>query len=185
MKFIAADIPGVVIVEPDVHRDARGFFLESHHQRKYREGGIDATFVQDNHSRSRRGTLRGLHLQLEPHLQGKLVRALRGSVWDVCVDVRVGSPTFGRSVAVTLDDEAHRQIYVPPGLAHGFVVTSEEAEIEYKCTDYYAPQSELGIAWDDPELAIAWPVREPVLSAKDARAPRLAEVRDRLPRFRG
>jgi dTDP-4-dehydrorhamnose 3,5-epimerase len=122
-------------------------------------------------------------MQLAPHLQGKLVRALRGSVWDVSVDVRVGSPTFGRYVAVTLDDESHRQVWVPPGLAHGFVVTSDEAEVEYKCTDLYAPQSELSIAWDDPEIGIAWPVEDPILSGKDARAPRLSDVLDRLPRF--
>jgi len=184
VKFVPAEIPGVVIVEPDVHRDERGFFLESYHARKYREGGIDVTFVQDNHSCSRRGTLRGLHMQLE-HAQGKLVRALHGRVWDVCVDARVGSPTFGRHVAVTLDDEHHRQLYVPPGFAHGFVVTSAEAEIEYKCTDFYAPGDELSIAWNDPGLAIPWPVDDPLLSAKDAAAPRLADVVDRLPRFPG
>jgi dTDP-4-dehydrorhamnose 3,5-epimerase len=182
MKFLPTEIEGVVIVEPDVHRDARGFFLESYHAGKYRDGGIDATFVQDNHSFSRHGTLRGLHMQLT-HLQGKLVRALRGSVWDVSVDVRVGSPTFGRHVAVTLDDESHRQVWVPPGLAHGFVVTSPEAEIEYKCTAVYAPGDELSIAWNDPELAIPWPIDAPLLSEKDERAPRLAEVMDRLPRY--
>jgi dTDP-4-dehydrorhamnose 3,5-epimerase len=181
VKFVPTEIEGVVIVEPDVHRDARGFFLESYHARKYHDGGIVDTFVQDNHSRSRQGTLRGLHLQLA-HLQGKLVRAIRGSVWDVSVDVRVGSPTFGRHVAVTLDDEHHRQVYVPPGMAHGFLVTSEVAEIEYKCTDFYAPGDELSIAWNDPELAIPWPIREPLLSDKDRAAPRLAEVMDRLPR---
>jgi len=184
VKFLPTEIEGVVIVEPDVHRDARGFFLESYHERKYHEGGISARFVQDNHSRSRHATLRGLHMQLT-HAQGKLVRALRGSVWDVCVDVRVGSPTFGRYVAVTLDDDTHRQVYVPPGLAHGFVVTSDEAEIEYKCTDFYAPGDELSILWNDPELAIPWPIREPILSGKDAAALRLVEAMDRLPRYTG
>lgn len=183
MKFVATEIEGVVVVEPDVHRDDRGFFLEAYHETKYRDGGIEARFVQDNHSRSRRGTLRGLHMQLEPHLQGKLVRTLRGSVWDVSVDVRVGSPTFGRHVAVTLDDESHRQVFVPPGLAHGFVVTSDEAEIEYKCTALYAPESEISIAWNDPALAIAWPVDSPILSGKDEQAARVSELMDRLPRY--
>lgn len=184
MKFIACEIPGVVIVEPDVHRDARGFFLESYHERKYREGGIDVAFVQDNHSRSRQGTLRGLHMQLAQP-QGKLVRALRGSVFDVCVDVRIGSATFGRHVSVVLDDEEHRQIYVPPGFAHGFLVTSREAEIEYKCTDFYAPGDELSILWNDPALAIEWPIRDPILSPKDAAAARLEDVMDRLPGMAG
>lgn len=182
MKFIPSEIPGVVIVEPDVHKDGRGFFLESYHERKYREGGIGVSFVQDNHSRSRHGTLRGLHMQLA-HPQGKLVRALRGRVFDVCVDVRIGSPTFLRHVGVVLDDESHRQLYVPPGFAHGFVVTSPEAEIEYKCTDFYAPGDELSILWNDPALAIDWPIAEPILSPKDAAAARLGDVMDRLPRI--
>jgi dTDP-4-dehydrorhamnose 3,5-epimerase len=165
-----------------MHRDERGFFLESYHQRKYADGGIDRLFVQDNHSCSAKGTLRGLHMQLA-RPQGKLVRAIRGSVWDVAVDVRRGSPTFGRHVAVELNAESQLQLYLPPGLAHGFLVTSETAEFEYKCTDFYDPTSELAILWNDPELAIPWPILEPLLSAKDRDAPRLAEVMEQLPAY--
>ncbi len=182
MNFLSTDIPGVILVEPDVHRDERGFFLESYHADKYREGGIDAVFIQDNHSRSGRGTLRGLHMQLA-HPQGKLVRVIEGEVFDVAVDVRRGSPTFARFVAVTLSASDHRQLYIPPGFAHGFIVTSDAAEFEYKCSDFYDPSSELGIAWDDPEIAIPWPIDTPVLSAKDAAAPRLAELMEQLPRY--
>lgn len=153
MKFTEMALPGVIMVEPVVHRDGRGFLLESYHARKYRDGGLDATFVQDNHSKSKLGTLRGLHLQ-NPHAQGKLVRVLSGSVYDVAVDVRVGSPHFGQHVAVELDAETHRQLYVPPNFAHGFVVTSDEAEFEYKCTDFYDPSCEIVVAWNDPEIAI-------------------------------
>ncbi|MBW2382519.1 MAG: dTDP-4-dehydrorhamnose 3,5-epimerase [Deltaproteobacteria bacterium] len=182
MKFRKTEISGVVLVEPDMHRDERGFFLESYHQRKYADGGIDRLFVQDNHSCSAKGTLRGLHMQLA-RPQGKLVRAIRGSVWDVAVDVRRGSPTFGRHVAVELSAESQLQLYLPPGLAHGFLVTSETAEFEYKCTDFYDPTSELAILWNDPELAIPWPILEPLLSAKDRDAPRLAEVMEQLPAY--
>lgn len=182
MKFRKTEIPGVILVEPDMHRDERGFFLESYHQRKYADGGIDRLFVQDNHSCSAKGTLRGLHMQLA-RPQGKLVRAIRGSVWDVAVDVRRGSPTFGRHVAVELSAESQLQLYLPPGLAHGFLVTSETAEFEYKCTDFYDPTSELAILWNDPELAIPWPILEPLLSAKDRDAPRLAEVMEQLPAY--
>jgi len=182
VKFRKTEISGVVLVEPDMHRDERGFFLESYHQRKYADGGIDRLFVQDNHSCSAKGTLRGLHMQLA-RPQGKLVRAIRGSVWDVAVDVRRGSPTFGRHVAVELSAESQLQLYLPPGLAHGFLVTSETAEFEYKCTDFYDPTSELAILWNDPELAIPWPILEPLLSAKDRDAPRLAEVMEQLPAY--
>jgi dTDP-4-dehydrorhamnose 3,5-epimerase len=182
VKFRKTEIPGVILVEPDMHRDERGFFLESYHQRKYADGGIDRLFVQDNHSCSAKGTLRGLHMQLA-RPQGKLVRAIRGSVWDVAVDVRRGSPTFGRHVAVELSAESQLQLYLPPGLAHGFLVTSETAEFEYKCTDFYDPTSELAILWNDPELAIPWPILEPLLSAKDRDAPRLAEVMEQLPAY--
>jgi len=184
VKFIASDLPGVIIIEPDVHRDDRGFFLESYHADKYREGGVDATFVQDNHSRSVRGILRGLHMQLR-RAQGKLVRVVAGEVFDVAVDVRVGSPHFGHWIGVTLSAENHRQVYIPEGFAHGFVVTSEVAEFEYKCTNFYDPGSELSIAWNDPRIGIDWPIEAPVLSAKDAAAPRLEEVMDRLPKFEG
>ena len=182
MKFVETELPGVIAIEPVVHGDERGFFLESFHAAKYADGGVRATFVQDNHSRSKRGTLRGLHLQRR-HAQGKLCRVVVGEVFDVAVDVRVGSPTFGRFAATTLSADNFRQLYVPPNFAHGIVVTSAVAEFEYKCTDFYDPESELSIAWDDPELAIPWPVERPNLSAKDAQAPRLAELLDVLPRY--
>lgn len=179
LRFVASQLPGVVSVEPQVHHDDRGFFLESYHADKYREGGIDAVFVQDNHSSSRRGTLRGLHAQF-PHPQGKLVRALEGEIFDVVVDVRRGSPTYGRFVTAVLSSENFRQIYVPPGLAHGFLVVSEVAQVEYKCTDFYQPKAEFAIAWNDPELAIPWPIDEPILSEKDAAARPLSEMQERL-----
>ena len=179
LRFVRTEIPGVIIVEPQVHRDARGFFLETFHAEKYRAGGIDAVFVQDNHSHSARDTLRGLHAQ-HPRAQGKLVRAIAGEVWDVAVDVRRRSPTFGRHVGTVLSAANFRQLWVPPGLLHGFVVTSDTAEIEYKCSELYRPEEELVVAWNDPELAIPWPVAVPVLSPRDAAAPPLAQVRDRL-----
>jgi len=184
LNFTPTPLPGVIEIEPDVHRDERGFFLESFRADTYRAGGIDATFVQDNHSRSVRGTLRGLHMQLAKP-QGKLIRVIAGTVFDVAVDVRRGSPAFGRYFGLELSAENHRQLYVPPGLAHGFVVTSEIAELEYKCTDFYDPTSELSIAWDDPEIGIPWPISEPILSRKDADAPALADVLDRLPAYTG
>lgn len=184
MNFLPTELPGVIVVEPDVHRDSRGFFLETYHERKYREGGIVTTFVQDNHSRSVRGTLRGLHAQRQ-HPQGKLVRALGGEVFDVVVDIRRGSPTFRRWIGVTLSAENFRQIFVPPGFAHGLCVMSEWAEVEYKCTEFYVPADEYGILWNDPDLAVQWPVREPILSAKDAAQPRLADIFATLPEYRG
>jgi dTDP-4-dehydrorhamnose 3,5-epimerase len=182
VKFIPTEIPGVVIIEPDVHRDPRGYFLETYHERKYAEGGIRGPFVQDNHSFSLRGTLRGLHAQ-QRRPQGKLVRAVEGEMFDVAVDIRRGSPTFSRWVGVTLSGENLRQFYIPPGFAHGFCVLSERVHVEYKCTDFYDREDEFGLAWNDPEIGIAWPIREPVLSAKDAAAPRLDKIRDRLPVF--
>jgi dTDP-4-dehydrorhamnose 3,5-epimerase len=179
LKFLPTDIDGVLLVEPDVFRDPRGFFLETFHARKYREGGIAADFVQDNHSRSGRGTLRGLHSQLR-RPQGKLVRAVRGEIFDVAVDLRPGSKTFGRWTGATLSEENFRQIWVPPGFAHGFCVLSEMAEVEYKCTDFYDKGDEIGILWNDPAIGIDWPVEEPLLSAKDAALPRLSEVRKLL-----
>ena len=183
MQFIPTELPGVIIVEPDVYRDPRGFFLETYHVGKYRAGGIDATFVQDNHSRSTRGTLRGLHAQRQ-HPQGKLVRVLQGEVLDVAVDVRRGSPTFLKWVGVTLSAANFRQLYVPPGFAHGFVVISDAAEFEYKCTDFYEPTDELRILWNDPTIAIAWPLHDPVLSEKDLAARPIAALMDELPSFR-
>ena len=183
MKFVPTELPEVLVIEPDVHSDERGFFLESYHARKYTEGGIDATFVQDNHSRSERGTLRGLHAQLvQP--QGKLCRAIRGSVFDVAVDIRRGSPRFGRWVGVELSEENFRQIWIPVGFAHGFCVLSDVAEFEYKCSDFYHPAGELSIAWNDPEIGISWPIAQPSLSPKDEQALRLSEVVDRLPMYR-
>ena len=180
MRFVSTEIPGVVIVEPDVHRDSRGYLLEAYHAEKYRAAGIPGPFVQDNHSRSVVGTLRGLHLQLQ-HPQGKLVRVIEGEILDVAVDVRRGSPTFGRWVSVVLSAEDFKQCYIPPGFAHGFCVTSPVAQVEYKCTDIYHPKSEIGVAWNDPALAIPWPVSEPILSDRDRRYSSLAELLDRLP----
>ena len=182
MRFLPGDLPGLVVVEPDVHRDARGFFVETYHERKYREGGIEGPFVQDNHSRSLRGSLRGLHAQLR-RPQGKLMRVVEGEVFDVAVDIRRGSPTFGRWAGITLSGENFRQLYVPPGFAHGFCVVSEAAHLEYKCTAPYDPEDEIAIAWNDPRIAIAWPLAQPTVSARDAAAPRLEELLDRLPKL--
>lgn len=179
MKVIQTHLPGVCIIEPRVHGDARGFFIETFQAERYRQSaGITLPFVQDNHSRSARGVLRGLHAQ-NPHPQGKLVRVSRGAVFDVAVDIDPRSPTFGRWVGVELSDENHRQLWIPPGYAHGFQVISEYADFEYKCTDYYYPEAEIGVIWNDPELAIPWPIPDPKLSAKDLRLPTLAQIRAR------
>jgi dTDP-4-dehydrorhamnose 3,5-epimerase len=175
VRFVPTELPGVVVVEPDVFRDSRGFFLETYHVDKYRAAGIEGPFVQDNHSRSVRGTIRGLHFQIR-RPQGKLVRVIAGEIFDVAVDVRRGSPTFGRWVGFTLSAADFRQSYIPPGFAHGFCVLSEIAEVEYKCTQPYDPADERGIAWNDPHLAIDWPIRKPLLSDRDARLPSLADV---------
>jgi dTDP-4-dehydrorhamnose 3,5-epimerase len=180
MRVVTTDLAGVLLIEPDVHRDGRGFFVETYHAERYQAHGIPGPFVQDNHSRSTAGTLRGLHLQLR-HSQGKLIRVIEGEVFDVAVDVRRGAPQFGRWVAVTLSAENFRQVYVPPGFAHGFCVLSPVAQVEYKCTELYDPASEIGIAWNDPAIAIRWPISAPLLSARDRRHPTLAEVVDRLP----
>lgn len=184
-RFEATAIPGVILVEPVVHRDDRGLFLETYHAEKYREGGIGAVFVQDNRSQSVRGTLRGLHGQAPPHAQGKLVHVIEGEIYDVAVDARRGSPTYGRYVATVLSGDNFRQLYAAPGLLHGFVVTSESAQVEYKCTALYAQEAEFSVAWDDPDLAIPWPVDEPLLSARDRDAPRLRDVQHRLADYRG
>jgi dTDP-4-dehydrorhamnose 3,5-epimerase len=167
------------VVEPDVHRDARGFFLETYHREKYAAGGITAAFVQDNHSRSGRGTLRGLHAQVK-RPQGKLIRVVEGEIYDVALDIRPGSPTFGRAVGMSISGEDFRQIWIPPGFAHGFCVLSEVAHVEYKCTEMYDAGDEVSILWSDPDLGIAWPIRDPIVSAKDSRAPRLREIAARL-----
>ena len=182
MRVTPSAIDGVLVIEPRVFRDRRGFFLETYHAERYREYGIQGSFVQDNHTRSVAGTVRGLHLQLR-RPQAKLVRVIEGEVFDVAVDVRRGSPTFGRWVSVVLSAENFKQCFVPPGFAHGFCVVSPFAQVEYKCTDFYDPDGEIGIAWDDPALAIAWPVADPVLSDRDRRNPTLAEIGDRLPAY--
>lgn len=171
----------MVIIEPDVHRDGRGFFLETYHTGKFAAAGIEATFVQDNHSCSVRGTLRGLHAQ-RARPQGKLVRVVLGEIWDVAVDLRLDQPTFGRWTATTLSSDNFRQIYVPPGFAHGFCVMSDLAHVEYKCTAHYDPTDEIGVAYDDPDLAVAWPVTQPLLSVRDQSHPRLVDVRRQLDR---
>ncbi|HKJ09331.1 MAG TPA: dTDP-4-dehydrorhamnose 3,5-epimerase [Gammaproteobacteria bacterium] len=184
MKFIPADIPDVVLIEPRVFGDERGFFMETYHEGKFAEAGITARFVQDNHSRSGAGVLRGLHYQLR-HPQGKLVRVTQGEVFDVAVDIRRGSPTFGRWVGYVLSGENKRQLYVPPGFAHGFCTLSDTVDFLYKCTDLYHPEDEQGIAWDDPDLAIAWPDMDFVLSDKDRAYPRLRDAEpERLPEYR-
>lgn len=177
MKVTATAIPGVLILEPRLFRDERGFFLESFNQHVFDEVvGAGYSFVQDNHSRSDRAVLRGLHFQLRQP-QGKLVRVVRGAVFDVAVDIRRDSPTFGKWVGLELTEENHRQLWIPPGLAHGFLVLSETADLLYKTTDYYAPEYERTIRWDDPDLAIQWPIEScPILSVRDARASGFAEA---------
>jgi dTDP-4-dehydrorhamnose 3,5-epimerase len=167
-------LDGLIAITPRVFADDRGFFLESYREAAYRAAGIDATFVQDNHSRSQRGTLRGLHYQLAPG-QAKLVRCVRGAIWDVAVDVRPESPTFGKWHAVELDETSHRQLYIPVGFAHGFCVLSEVADVLYKVSSYYDPATERGFRWDDPDVAITWPITDPILSPRDRDAPRFAE----------
>jgi dTDP-4-dehydrorhamnose 3,5-epimerase len=184
VKVLTTELPGVVVVQPDVHRDGRGFFAETYHAARYAAAGIDATFVQDNHSRSARGTVRGLHAQLlRP--QAKLVRVLAGEIFDVVVDIRRGSPTFKRWIGVTLSSDDFRQIYVPAGYAHGLCVTSAAAEVEYKCSDLYDPADELRLLWNDPAIGVEWPVSSPVLSVKDRDALPLDAWLDRLPVWDG
>ena len=177
MKVLETVLPGVLIIEPKVFGDARGFFLESYQAERYRQLGIQHTFVQDNHSRSARGVLRGLHFQ-RSRPQGKLVSVSRGSVYDVAVDINPASPTCGQFVAVELNDENHRQLWIPPGYAHGFCVLSDIADVQYKCTDYYIPEDEGGLLWSDPQVNIPWPIEQPLLSAKDQRNPTLAQLLD-------
>jgi dTDP-4-dehydrorhamnose 3,5-epimerase len=175
IEFEPTVLEGVILVKPVVWKDPRGFFLETYHQEKYQANGIPEVFVQDNHSFSVRGTLRGLHAQLR-HPQGKLVRAILGEIFDVAVDARPGSPTFGKWVSAVLSSENHHQLYVPPGFVHGFVVVSETAHVQYKCTDFYYPNDEVSVAWNDPDIGIDWPFAEPLLKEKDRKAPRLAEI---------
>jgi len=185
MKKIETDIPGVLILEPHVLGDDRGFFMETYQKKHFSELGIDTDFVQDNHSKSTQGVLRGLHYQLRSS-QAKLVRVLQGEVYDVAVDIRVGSPTFGKWTSVVLSEENKRQFFVPEGFAHGFYVLSETAEFEYKCSDYYAPPEERGILWSDTDLNIDWPLIDPnpTLSEKDKKYTSLNSVpEDELPKF--
>lgn len=175
MKVTQTELPGVLILEPSVFGDARGFFLETWSHARYAEIGVPGPFVQDNVSYSAHGILRGLHLQ-HPQGQGKLVQVLRGEVFDVAVDVRVGSPTFGKWVGSTLSGDNHRQIWIPPGFAHGFAVTGPDALFAYKCTDFYNRETELGVIWNDPEIGIDWPLSDPTLSNKDAAFPRLSAI---------
>ncbi len=178
MNVLETALPGVLILEPKVHGDARGFFMESYNRRRFAELGLPDEFVQDNHSRSARGVLRGLHYQIRQP-QGKLVRVTRGAVFDVAVDLRRSSPSFGRWAGVELTEDNHRMLWIPPGFAHGFLVLSEIADFLYKTTDYYAPEHERCIRWDDPDIGIDWPLEtEPLLSAKDrvGRSLREAEV---------
>ncbi len=180
-RSIPTSIDGVVVVEPEVHGDGRGFLIETFSEPAWREFGIEGPFVQENHSRStRKGTLRGLHFQTEPG-QAKLVRCLRGAILDVAVDLRRGSPTYGSWEGQLLDDEAHRQLWVPVGFAHGFQVLSDVADVAYKLTSLYDPATESGFAWDDPDVGVEWPIADPMLSERDRSAPRLVEIADDLP----
>ena len=183
MKIIETNLPGVIVFEPQKFGDQRGFFVETFRQDLLKDAGINDNFVQDNHSRSTKGILRGLHYQLTQP-QGKLVRVASGKVFDVAVDVREGSPTFGQSFGIVLDDESMKMMYVPPDFAHGFTVLSDTADFIYKCTDYYHPASEQSILWNDPELLIDWPIKEVVLSDKDKRAPLLRDqLSANLPKY--
>lgn len=182
MRVLPTELAGVLIIEPDVHRDGRGFFVETYRADRYREHGVAATFVQDNHSQSVGRTLRGLHLQLR-RPQGKLIRVVQGDIFDVAVDVRQGSPTYGQWISTVLSASNFKQCYIPPGLAHGFCVLTDTAQVEYKCTDVYDPAGEVGIAWNDPELAIPWPIADPILSPRDQRHPTLAALIDTLPKL--
>jgi len=180
VKTIPTAVHGVLIIEPRVFPDARGFFFESYHAERYEQAGMSPTFVQDNHSCSKLGTIRGLHYQLR-RPQAKLLRVVHGAVFDVAVDIRRGSPTFGRWASAELSADNKRQLYVPAGFAHGFCVVSDVAEVEYKCSDFYVPDDQHGVLWSDPTLRIPWPVREPVLSDQDGRFLPLTAERDDLP----
>ena len=175
LKFSEKSLPGVLLIEPMVFEDDRGYFMETYHTGKYSEAGLDQAFVQDNHSQSRQFTLRGLHYQLK-HPQGKLVYVITGEILDIAVDIRSGSPTFGRWTGTLLSDKNKRQLFIPGGFAHGFCVLSEIADVIYKCTDVYTPGDEYGILWSDPAIDIVWPIENPGLSEKDAKSPLLNDV---------
>jgi len=179
MKFIEQSLPGVILIEPDVFEDNRGFFKETYHIAKYGDGGIEHLFVQDNHSHSQKGTLRGLHYQLR-HPQAKLVYVVAGEVLDVAVDIRPGSPTFGQWTGTILSEKNRHQLFIPEGFAHGFCVLSETADVIYKCTDLYTPGDDYGVIWSDPAIDIVWPIENPMLSEKDGRNPKLSEIPEDL-----
>ena len=182
MKVSETNLPGVVLIEPTVFDDARGRFYEGWSESRYADAGVPGSFVQDNVSRSTHGTLRGLHLQ-HPYGQAKLVHVLVGEVFDVAVDVRVGSPHFGRWTGATLSESNSHQLYIPPGFAHGLCVVSDTALLAYKCTEYYHPETEITVAWNDPGVGVGWPIAEPTLSKKDRAGHALAALKDRLPRY--
>jgi dTDP-4-dehydrorhamnose 3,5-epimerase len=185
MKYTETRLPGVLLIEPEVFSDDRGFFMETYHRKRYSKAGIDHVFVQDNCSHSRRGTLRGLHYQLE-HAQDKLIHVITGEIFDVAVDIRIGSPTFGCWAGDYLSFQNKRQIFIPKGFAHGFCVLSESADVMYKCTDFYAPGDEYGIFWSDSTVNIDWPVKDVIISEKDSKNPKLLEVKEELlPKYRG
>jgi dTDP-4-dehydrorhamnose 3,5-epimerase len=185
MNVKETKLPGVLILEPKVFPDDRGYFLETWNSKRYEQAGIPGFFVQDNISFSRKGILRGLHFQC-PQSQGKLIQVLSGEVLDVIVDIRVGSPTYSQWIGEVLSESNHRQMYVPPGFAHGYCVTSETALFSYKCTDFYNPATEHGIIWNDPNIGIKWPVKQPILSTKDEAYPRLKDLEpENLPQFEG
>ena len=175
LEFTQTVLPGVLVVEPSVHGDARGFLMETYKASEFAAAGIDVRFVQENQSRSVHGTLRGLHFQHAPKAQGKLIRVVEGEIFDVAVDVRPESPTFKRWVAVVLSAANRRSVYVPAGYAHGFCVTSPDAQVVYQATAEYAPELEAGVRWNDPDLGIEWPIRDPILSARDSRLPLLGD----------
>ena len=179
LKFTEKSLLGVILIEPHVHEDERGFFLETYHYKKYSETGIDHPFVQDNHSHSKQGTIRGLHYQLH-HPQGKIVYVVSGEIFDVAVDIRRGSPTFGQWAGTILSETNKHQIYIPEGFAHGYCVLSSTTDVLYKCTDLYNPEDERGILWSDPTLDITWPVEHPTLSEKDTKNPKLKEIPENL-----
>ena len=181
MKFVETPLPGVILIEPRVFGDARGFFMETYRADIFKAHGIDETFVQDNHSRSARGVLRGLHYQ-EPNPQGKLVRCTRGALFDVAIDIRRGSPAFGKWYGTILSEENKAMLWIPAGFAHGFCALADDSELVYKTTEIYRPEYDRAILWNDPEIAIEWPISDPILSPKDAAAPRLADA-PLLPRY--
>ena len=176
--FTHASLPGVIVIEPAVFADGRGFFMETYKKSEFVAGGLGVEFVQENHSKSVRGTLRGLHLQHPPRAQGKLVRAIAGEIFDVAADIRKGSPTFGKWTATVLSEDNRRSLYIPEGYAHGFCVMSAEAQVVYKTTSEYAPDLERGVRWDDPLLAIPWPIENPILSPRDSKWPALQDLAD-------